>query len=232
MFSERDKAAARLIIRLFETGQKGGDYSAVAVLHDQAGISYGVNQATHKSGSLAAVVKAYTANPQAIVKELADYLPSLSHTDQSSIDSLARDAHCKKLLADAGADPLMHLVQVEVFDRLYLKPAIEACDGSGFVEALSLAVIYDSMNQGGYDDCRDHVVGVSEEHAWVQRYVEVREQWLLDAPKRIRNQAKAKVIADSVYRPRALKKLIAENNWKLTTPFVLRKTIINETDFR
>jgi hypothetical protein len=52
MFSERDKLIALAIVHIFETGKAFGDYTAVAVLNDGAGISYGINQFTHRSGSL------------------------------------------------------------------------------------------------------------------------------------------------------------------------------------
>ena len=58
-FSETAVLTASAIVRVFETGSARGNYSAVAVLNDRAGVSYGVSQFTHRSGSLGRVVERY-----------------------------------------------------------------------------------------------------------------------------------------------------------------------------
>ena len=60
-FTESEIAKAEAIVRIFETGRPLGDPAAVTVLNDGAGISYGVDQFTHRSGSLLQVAEAYLA---------------------------------------------------------------------------------------------------------------------------------------------------------------------------
>src|SRR5438874_13761007 len=58
-FTENDKLKALAIVHIFETSRAFGDYAACVVLNDGAGGSYGINQFTHRSGSLLAVAEAY-----------------------------------------------------------------------------------------------------------------------------------------------------------------------------
>src|SRR5574338_1656141 len=58
-FTERTKLIALAIVRIFETSKPFGDFGAVAVLNDGAGVSYGINQFTHRSGALLAVIERY-----------------------------------------------------------------------------------------------------------------------------------------------------------------------------
>ena len=61
-FSEKDKLKALAIVHIFETSKAFGDYGACVVLNDGAGVSYGINQFTHRSGSLLEVITAYFRN--------------------------------------------------------------------------------------------------------------------------------------------------------------------------
>jgi hypothetical protein len=222
MYSERDKQGARTIVSIFETGKKFGNPAAVAVLKDGAGISYGMHQATHKSGSLLAIVQEYCDRGGQLAAALSQFIPQLKLKDQASVDKLAANAKAKQLLADAGKEALMRGVQEDIFDKLYLNPAVAACDGSNFVEALSLAVIYDSHIQGGFAKVRDRVPAGLDERAWIARYVDEREKWLAGSAKPI--------VRKTVYRPQELRTLIAADNWSLATPFKVRGITIEESD--
>ena len=59
---QKEKLKALAIVNVFESGKAFGDFSAVAVLNDGAGISYGFCQFTHRSGALAAVLEQYLKN--------------------------------------------------------------------------------------------------------------------------------------------------------------------------
>src|SRR5687768_4871313 len=56
-----DIKKAMAIVSIFETGKPRGNYATVAVLNDGAGISYGIKQFTHRSGSLLQVIEKYLA---------------------------------------------------------------------------------------------------------------------------------------------------------------------------
>src|SRR5688572_22144365 len=102
-FGERDIEKAEAIVRIFETGGPLGDPTAVAVLNDGAGVSYGVKQFTHRSGSLLQVAEAYLAIGGAVARDvIVDRLPSLSKRTKAAIEKLAADEQFKKSLRAAG----------------------------------------------------------------------------------------------------------------------------------
>lgn len=220
MFTDRAKRVARMIVHIFETSTPQGDPSAVAVLNDGAGISYGLNQATQRSGSLYAVVSQYVRNfpsaPQANL--LSPYLPSLEGTGTSSIARCSGDTKLKELLRLAGAAPEMRLTQEDVFNKKYLQPAIDTCDGSQFTLPLSLAVIYDSMNHGSFELIRDRVIltrgsmaTLDFEKAWMSRYVLARDHWLSSIPR----------LKPTEYRTNFFVTQIRAGNWNLAAPMIV-----------
>lgn len=219
-YSDKDKAKALAIVHIFETGKALGDYSAVAVLKDGAGISYGINQFTHRSGSLAAVIRRYAKLAGEINVLIASALPDFA--SGSNIAARSADKALKQALAAAGKDPLMQQAQREIAFENYLSPALIACEGSNFVYPLSLAVIYDSMNQGGYTTVRDRTVvdmpgngsikPEEYEQEWIKTYCIMRRKWLISR----RNDANK-----TAYRPDFFLAEIKKGNWDLTLPLVV-----------
>jgi chitosanase len=217
MFSDRDKLIALAIVHIFETGKVLGDYSAVAVLDDGAGISYGINQFTHRSGSLYQVIEAYLdQKPSANVDMITRALPLLRLTTGEAIRQCSINTALKSALTAAGSTSEMRRAQQQVMVERYLQPAIDACDGSNFVLPLSLAVIYDSINHGSYEHIRDRVSIDRSEHpnaidfecAWISDYVTERDQWLASVPR----------LASTRYRTRFFLNQIKLANWQLKLP--------------
>lgn len=217
-FSDRAKAVALAIVKIFETGKALGDYSAVAVLADGAGISYGISQFTHGSGSLALVIRRYAKLGGEVAPIIMDALPDF--TSGRDIVARSRNSALKKALAEAGEDPLMQQAQREIGYENYLNPALLACEGSDFVFPLSLAVVYDSKNQGGYETVRDrtHVIMPGNgsmkpeefEKEWITEYCRQRRRWLKGSRKPI--------VRATDYRPEFFLGEIEKGNWQLDTP--------------
>lgn len=232
-FSERDKAAVRAIISVFETGKARGNPGAVAVLRDGAGISYGMHQATHKSGSLYKVVYWYCHLNGMFANDLTPYLPRLKNT--AVRQQCAADDTLKRLLRQAGEhDPIMRQAQDAVFDRDYMTPAIDAVEGSGWNLPLSLAVVYDSHIHGGWKKVRDKVtLENSSEKEWITRYVTTREWHLANAGRsgsvfQPKDRRHAELLRSTVYRMDTFRALIKADNWQLTTPFVAHGVAVQE----
>lgn len=219
-FSERDKLIALAIVHIFETSKPFGDYSAVAVLNDGAGVSYGINQFTHRSGSLEAVLRRFQgiclhAGTQQL---LEGYERRLNDRSALSIQTLSADQRFKNGLKVAGRRSEMQQAQREIAFEKYLKPALDACEGSDFTLPLSLAVIYDSINHGSYEKIRDRVVvsmpgnGSMKpeefEKAWIKTYVQKRDAWLESIPR----------LASTDYRTDFFLAQIARGNWTLDLP--------------
>lgn len=218
-FSERAKTIALAIVKIFETSKPFGDYSAVAVLDDGAGISYGVNQFTHRSGSLWAVLSRFVEIGGDPPKVVLNALPDFSN--KTDILGRSNDKQLRNALKDLGTDPLMQRAQREIAFENYLRPALEACEGSDFVLPLSLAVIYDSMNHGSYDKIRDRVqVNVPGngsmkpeefEKEWITAYVWERHAWLSSVAR----------LKKTNYRTSFFKQQIEKDNWDLDLPLIV-----------
>lgn len=218
-FTMTDKLKALAIVHLFETSRPFGNYAAYAVLNDGAGVSYGINQFTHRSGALLAVVRRYLKNGGKVGADvLAGRLPTLRDTSRAAILSLASDVQFKNALRSAAATREMKLAQIETANELYLQPAIDICMRNGFVRPLSLAVIYDSIVHGSYYRvARTVTADRTDEKAWIAAYVRRRDLWLLSYTR----------LASTRYRTRFFMNQIAAANWDLKLPLNVNGTILS-----
>ena len=212
-FSKLDKLKALAIVRVFETSSAAGDYAAVAVLDDGAGVSYGINQFTHRSGALRAVIEGYLGSGGVVGRTVFETrLGILMSTDKPSIDALAADEEFKKALKSAAVTREMRAAQDTVAFERFLRPAINICDAFGFEKALSLAVVYDSITHGSWVKIRDRVgVPKTNETSWVTEYVIARHRWLASVPR----------LAVTRYRTRFFLEQIARGNWDLAFPLTV-----------
>lgn len=215
-FSQFDQLKALAIVNIFETGQPFGEYSALAVLNDKAGISYGISQFTHRSGSPYSVVRLYLDNGGKIGRAtLMGNLLRLRSATAAAIDSAANDRTLKNALRAAGATREMRAAQQQVAFERYLGPAIDACFENGFTLPLSLAVIYDSITHGSWEIIRDRVrldrfrtSAANFEKRWITEYVKKRHAWLRGIPR----------LKTTSYRTAFFLAQIIAGNWTLDLP--------------
>ncbi len=209
-FTENDKLKALAIVRVFETSRPFDDYAACVVLDDGAGISYGICQFTHRSGSLAEVVDRYIANGGKVGGAiLAGCRSALLDTSAGSIERLAANAQVRNALRSAAATREMKSAQEAVAFERYLAPAIALCGKCGFSRPLSLAVVYDSIVHGSfYRVARGVAADRSDEQAWITAYVRRRDAWLASYPR----------LTATRYRTRFFLNQIAISNWELRLP--------------
>ena len=230
-FSERAKLTALAIVHIFETSKPFGDYGAVAVLRDGAGVSYGINQFTHRSGSLALVIAEYLRLGGQIGRDLfQQLLPELR--SGGHILRVSENGQFKTLLRQAAKTSEMRQAQQTVAFEKYLKPAIDACEGSDFVFPLSLAVVYDSINHGSFAKIRDRVVinkpgnGSMKpeefEKAWITRYVQKRDYWL--------EHHTSDLLQTTDYRTDFFLAQIARGNWNLELPLNVQGHRLTDTE--
>lgn len=212
-YSNRTMRKALAIVRFFETSDLFGDYGVCVVLDDGAGVSYGINQFTHRSGGLGAVVERYLSTGGAVGRHvLQNRLAILLGTDKPSIDSLAKDEVFKKALKAAAVTREMRRAQNEVAFARFLRPAMKVCEAFGFEKALSLAVVYDSITHGGWVKIRDRVNSLkTNERAWITDYVIGRHHWLGSVER----------LAKTRYRTRFFLEQIARGNWDLALPLTV-----------
>jgi len=128
-FSTQDLLKALAIVNVFETGKPFGEFTAVAVLNDGAGISYGISQFTHRSGSLAAVIERYLKQGGKVGRNLLENaLPNLKRTDPVVMRAYAGDERFKKALRSAAVTREMREAQLQIMFEKYLRRAIDECD--------------------------------------------------------------------------------------------------------
>lgn len=217
MTSDLQKQTAQAIVNIFETGKARGDYGRVTLLTGDSGhLTYGRAQTTLASGNLYRLIKSYCDKPSApYAAALKPFLPRLAETDLR----LDHDSAFRQLLADCGNDPQMHEAQDQFFDRLYWQPAAHVAAQMGAHEALSLAVLYDSVIHGSLSLMRGRVeashgrLSAAGERQWIADYVKQRRDWLATHSNPL--------LRKTVYRMDAFKSLIGQGNWSLDLPFSL-----------
>lgn len=224
---DRTKRVVQAILSTFETGNPAGDYAAVAVLADGAGISYGKHQATDAGGNLDRILLSYLDAGGLFAGPLAPYVQRLADNETAYIDPAGpfpawMDELMQLLRVAAKSDPLMQEVQDRVFDSEYWNPAVEQARGMKLRHPLSMAAVYDTANQSGFTGVgslarirlRFREVPPSrggDEKAWTRAYLNARNAWL-------RSQRNERV-RRSVVRVLELQHLCDVENWELETPF-------------
>ncbi|MEA5417775.1 peptidoglycan-binding protein [Spirulina sp. CCNP1310] len=218
MLTPLQKQAAKAIVNAFETGTLQGDYGNVTFLPtDPGGLTYGRSQTTLNSGNLALLITAYVKAPGALyADELRPYLGRFDAQDQS----LNRDSTLRRILQDAGSDPVMQTTQDEFFDRVYWEPTVTSANYIGIKTALGMAVVYDGRIHGSWHLIRDRTIqnhgklSAIGEQKWVAQYVATRRNWLANHS--------IELLRRTVYRMDTFNQLIAEGNWDLKLPFFVR----------
>lgn len=224
MISTKHQHTIYQILSVFETGKTEPAYGSAHVLPDGAGITYGKHQSTDRSDSLDAILEEYAARGGIHATELEPYLPWLAENGTAKEDPENLSQRCKDLIAvlhRTGDDPIMHVVQDAVFEKLYWKPAYDQFKAMELTLPLSMLVCYDSTIHSGN-------TGISkirklfpesppsnggDEHQWVIAYLEARRKWLLGIPH----------AAFTVYRIDAMIDMVKEGNWQLDTPLQIAK---------
>lgn len=190
-------------------------------------VTFGAHQSTDRSDSLDAIIKRYRTLAQerhgdawrhaTLADELEGYLPALAENTAASCARLARDHRFLGLLVESAGDPLMRLAQDQVFNEKYMAPALQIMESMGWVEPLTLAVLYDSKIHGSYGAVRDKTMSNANERIWIPSYVATRHFHLGHAGERV-SVFGNRLLRSTVYRMKTFETLLAENNWGLETP--------------
>lgn len=218
---QQDIEKAKAIVSIFETGKPSGNYAALAVLNDGAGISYGIKQFTHRSGSLLQVVEKYLVTNAAAGREtIESRLPLLRRSTKLAIDTLASDERFKQALKEAATTKEMRDAQNSVANERYVAKAIAECRAFGLTLPLSLAVVFDSVVHGSWLSLSSHLGPVRDEKAWIKDYVEHRHEWLKSIPR----------LRTTTYRTSFFLKEIARGNWQLKLPIYVHGYLLKASD--
>ena len=219
------KREIQAILSTFETGRPSGDYAALAILTDGAGISYGIHQGTDRSGTLDAIVKEYveTCGTVDFRPHAATLASNLSATQPKHPDVLA----LVEDLRMASGEYAMRAAQHAVFDRLYWAPVEAIANNARAVLPLTWAALYDTAIHSGPHRIKKHRRTFREgppskggdEKAWCIAYLRARLKWIEGFTSR--RAATTKLVRSTRYRAVALLDLADRGAWDLETPFSL-----------
>lgn len=228
MLSDLQTKAAQAIVNIFETSKVLGDYAKVTLAaHDTGGLTYGKAQTTLASGNLFKLIRLYCDQPDA--REAAAFAPYLDGLEASD-RTLDHDEALKRLLRQAGDDPVMRAAQDRFFDETYWQPALKSADYIGARTALGCSIIYDGRVHGSWHALRDQVIEefgtLAElgEATWFAHYVAHRRNWLASHSNRS--------LPPTVYRMDSYKALMTEENWNLDPPFTVKGHSVTEAGLR
>lgn len=226
MVTTMQKRTAQAIVSVFENGAPRLGYGTVTALAgDTGGLSYGRFQTTLASGGLFRLIRDYCAAAGSRFRDpLQAYLDRLRQKDPA----VNTDPILRQLLIEAGADPVMQLVQQSFFDRHYWDPAIEQARRLTLGEPLSVCAVFDSHVHGSWTTLRKRVESSignpaqTDERNWITTYLQTRRTWLANH----RNP----VLHPTVYRMDSLLGLANGGNWSLELPLRVHGVTIKTRD--
>lgn len=211
----KDKAKIEALISVFETGTLKPDYANVTnAKGDTGGLTFGKHQTTINSGNLYKLLLDYVSEPAAAYR--TDFVPYLDRVENKDA-TLAKDKKFIALLKQSATDPVMQRTQDAFFDRIYWNPAQAWATKHGFIQPLSMAVIYDSFIHSGSIlpflrtrfPAKPPTDG-GNERQWITQYVNARHHWLATHSN--------KLLQKTIYRTHTFLSLIANEDWFLEEP--------------
>jgi chitosanase len=218
----------RRVLSVAETDREQWDASSVFTYADDNRFSPPRKQVTlsigftEGGGNLLKVLQRYYEIDGGLKDRLRTYHPGMGRKD---LPSLANNNEFIKLLKLAGNDPKMRIAQNEMFEILYMAPAIEWATKYGFQLPLSFLVVADSFLHSGsmldflmnsFPDKKPSAGG--DEKKWINAYLNARLQWL--------KQHSNKVLRTTIYRVECFIRAGKNDNWDLTKPVVMNGTTI------
>ena len=221
------KRRAEQLISIFENDTIVLQYGYIEALGDGRGYTAGRAGFTTGTGDLLIVVERYSARVPG--NALSPYLPRLRELAQNNSSSISGLTGMPQAWQNAASASIFREVQDEVVDEMYYRPAINQATGVGLQNALSKAILYDTIIQHGEGDDPDGLpaliqetttqlggspaTGVNE-RVWVAKFLAVRRAHLLNAF----DPSTREEWAESVCRVDVLEAIVTSGNWNLSGP--------------
>lgn len=222
------KHVIQSIVSVFETGDPDGDYGAVAVLPDGAGISYGKHQATDGGDNLDRILLRYIDLGGSARAEVQRLLPRLEEDTSTAYSSVVEGPvwlqDAAELLERLGhEDEVMQRAQDEIFDEEYWTPCRNHARAMQLTLPLSWAIVYDTcIHSGprGVGRIRRRFPASppsngGDEVTWAKQYMQARRDWLASYGE------EGHIVRRTVVRIDALMAIAKKGNWHLETPIAI-----------
>lgn len=142
------------------------------------------------------------------------------YKNKMSDGNLWQDKTFINTLIKSGGEQVMKDSQDEIFNEVYLGPAIKWADINGFKEVLSIGVIVDSYLHSGRMTPKlierfpekKPVLGGNEK-VWIKSYLQQRLAWFKRATDELHT---------CMFRPEFFLGEIEKNNWNLSCPLTVK----------
>jgi len=200
------------ILNVFEndSGSPETDYKSIYIYHDGKNKRRQVTLArgfTDDGGNLRKVVERYISKGGQLSETFQ------ARMSQFGKGTLVDDKEFLKALITAASEQTMREAQDEVFNEVYLGPALSWASVHKFTTALSYGVIVDSYLQSGgmlgwlmQKFPERNPLNGGDEKAWVKAYLNARLNWFQRATGALHN---------CTYRPKFFLGQIEKGNWEL-----------------
>ena len=210
--NEKTVRKIKNVLSVAEQGVGRIPYEKVEVMADgpngvkQITLSIGFTQ---YGGNLGKVIEEYVKREGKYSEQLGTYVSKLKSTDT------VYDKKFKNYLSLAGKeDSVMGEVQEELFEKLYMGPAIRWGEKEGFTEPYSFLIVCDSFLHSGkiLASIRNKFsektpANGGRERLWIESYVNARHIWLSGHSNSL--------IRSSSYRTKYYLDLLKLGDWNL-----------------
>jgi len=228
LFSDHTKVVSFEITSAFEGGSPASLQTA-----DDGIVSYGMHQATLRSGALLRVIERYVDRSRtSVAAMLSTYFERLRSKDIT----LRTDQKFLTLLRKAAEEPAMSAAQNEIFSETYFRPAVDRAASAGLRSPLAAAIFYDTAVQGGLSSVMKRtgtprIDGPSAEVLYLRLFLLERRSYLLEVAERKRSAGaygQAEMLENAAaHRIDGLLALLNSGNLNLTGSFSVNGHVIN-----
>ena len=216
-----DAAHVRIFTRFLnlaenDSGSPDTDYKTIYLYKDgnnkrrQVTLGRGFTQ---DGGNLWKVLARYISKSGAKADFFTPYEAKMSSGD------LWQDKDFLKAIGDCSTEQAMRDAQDEVFNEVYLNPALQWADTHGFTLALSYGVAVDSYLHSGQMSPRlvnsfaEHTPSNGgDEKKWMQAYLDARLSWFANSSGPLHT---------CMFRPAFFLAQIKRGNWNLDCPLTV-----------
>lgn len=211
-FSKRPEERAKEYAFDLTSNFESSGYDSIQTKDDGI-ISYGLHQATLRSGTLEKIISQYRSVSNSDVSQgLSAYAGQIAEKDPG----LRHDDNFLSLLSAAAADKQMQLAQNEVFSKLYWTPAYKKALSLNLNSKLAAAIFYDTNVQGGLNNVIKRTANRLLDQQYTEKdylitFLSERRKYLLEVAKH-KDPIQARMLENSAYnRVGYLIKLVDNN---------------------
>lgn len=196
--SDKEQEAKKLAFQLTQKFESQGHHSMQ--LSDDGIISYGLHQATLRSGSLEEIIKEYCSHSASTTsKKLAQYSEQIKLKDPN----LKNNRQFLALLTEAALENEMKTAQDKIFTKDYWQPSYKKAVELNLKSPIAAAIFYDTKIQGGLEQ----VISKTQtrllnktysEKEFLIAFLSERRKYLLNIAQQ-KSPAQARMLENSAY---------------------------------